>query len=313
MQGIHYELWARCQRIVGDRCGSRGASHGVSHMQRVTEQAILLYSMAPDGKLSSPEACLDLYGIILVAMLHDLADHKYDPHGDLYLSLHDFVSQEAAHWIHLATAPSPPQSLDVMALNRVGDASITQEGSLFSKQDVQMLLQEGVDGLCSRIIGCIQAISYSTETKRGLRWYEQVLPPRWQMIRNIVSDADKLEAIGEEGLQRCYAYVCEKYQERSSTKHHDESSSEAPEAVSALQDKVRIKNLEQILLKDVSTHYEEKLSRLASLFIVTPAGKFLAAPRHDAMARLLAEWQLRGPPPVASHWPDAARDGCGDG
>jgi uncharacterized protein len=55
-------------------------------------------------------------------------------------------------------------------------------------------------------LNCIESISFSKEYKWGLNWYESILPPEWILVRNIVSDADKIDAVGKIGLDRCIIY-----------------------------------------------------------------------------------------------------------
>lgn len=77
------------------------------------------------------------------------------------------------------------------------------------------------------------------------------------LIRDIVSDADKLEAIGIQGLIRCAEFCKEK---------------------GIQEDKI---------IAAVRSHCDEKLLRLYSGFIVTEPGRLLAKPLHDEMVELL--------------------------
>lgn len=67
----------------------------------------------------------------------------------------------------------------------------------------------------------IDRISYSKEVKmikaNNLDW-KCVLGVKGLIVRNIVSDADKLEAIGKIGLDRCIEYTKTKYFEKHSEK-----------------------------------------------------------------------------------------------
>ncbi|KAL5261363.1 hypothetical protein ACHWQZ_G007158 [Mnemiopsis leidyi] len=100
------------------------------------------------------------------------------------------------------------------------------------------------------IFDIISNVSYSKEVKglkKDLGQYE--------VLRNIVSDADKLEAIGEAGVLRCYQYQAEVHPHLST---------------------------EQVVA-DMKQHCEDKLLRLYSDYIRTRPGKELGADLHKAV------------------------------
>ncbi|EAN98017.1 hypothetical protein C3747_40g235 [Trypanosoma cruzi] len=235
MEAGHLLLWARCRRFVGDVCAGRDATHGLAHMETVTGNALLILHME-HGAASCPS--LTISRVILVAMLHDVADHKYDAAGRLIQQVREFLGAEKG--------------------------AITAAG---------MDSEEAF----SHALTTIEAVSFSKEKKQCMRWFEAKLPSDWVFVRDVVSDADKLEAIGEEGLRRCLVYTMHTLLIREGRQGWD--------AV-----------LQQRCLQGVKEHFVEKLSRLSKEFIVTAAGKFLAAPRHAAMERALQEWESQGLP-----------------
>lgn len=118
------------------------------------------------------------------------------------------------------------------------------------------------------IMNIIERISYSKENyaivnNLKLDWIETIgeLGIR---IRDIVSDADKLEALGKNGLVRCCVFTKEAY--------HLKTQKVIPY---------------EKLVRDVHTHAEEKLLRLAAEFIRTQPGKELAQPLHEELIQEL--------------------------
>ena len=122
----------------------------------------------------------------------------------------------------------------------------------------------------------IKYVSFSTENKAILAGsplnFPAILGAYYSQIRNIVSDADKLEAIGKIGIQRAVEYTTEA------------NPSFTPQQV----------------IEDVYKHAHEKLLRLATQFIKTPLARSIAARRHHEME----EWvQAHAPTPAPTSRP----------
>ena len=117
----------------------------------------------------------------------------------------------------------------------------------------------------------IKYVSYSTENKALIAGtpldFPLILGAYYSQIRNIVSDADKLEAIGKIGISRAIMYT-----------------TEANPTYTQAQ-----------VIADVHKHAHEKLLRLATQFIRTPLARSIATRRHKEME----EW-------LHSHTPTAA-------
>jgi len=111
----------------------------------------------------------------------------------------------------------------------------------------------------------VKLISYSSENRAIVAGtplnYKELLGEHYATVRHIVSDADKLEAIGKIGIDRCIEY----------TKH---SNPGIPE---------------EDIVKEVKKHADEKLIRLKDEFIRTPTGMFLAEALHEEMLMILSE------------------------
>lgn len=107
------------------------------------------------------------------------------------------------------------------------------------------------------ILLTIKYVSYSEQLK--LYGYEKpdwkILPDYMIPVRNFVSDADKIEALGIIGVHRCLGY--------SRHKHPDED--------------------ELFHVGHLINHYDEKLSKLASKFMNCQIAKEIAAVQHEIM------------------------------
>ncbi len=123
----------------------------------------------------------------------------------------------------------------------------------YNDPDTMMLIEDIID-----------RISFSKENKalinNELLDWEDVLGEKGCIIRDIVSDADKLEAIGKDGLDRCIMFTRESNPE--------------------------LKDDE--IINKVKKHSHEKLLRLKDEFIRTIPGKKMADPLHNEMLRVLA-------------------------
>lgn len=112
------------------------------------------------------------------------------------------------------------------------------------------------------VVDVIDHISYSSEVSyhiqspdvsinlSRMRWLKN-LTTNTLIARNVVSDADKLEAIGRRGIDRCIDFIKHRHPEII---HDDQQIN--------------------IMLKQ---HYDEKLKILAQYYIVTEKGKQMAA------------------------------------
>lgn len=116
------------------------------------------------------------------------------------------------------------------------------------------------------ILNIIDHISYSKENRALILGsgtpidFRSVLGGFGEIVRNIVSDADKLEALGKIGFDRCVDFTKHSYKE----KYGVDISYDA-------------------LKNNVIAHSHEKLLRLKDEFIRTEYGKQLAIPLHNEL------------------------------
>ena len=112
-----------------------------------------------------------------------------------------------------------------------------------------------VDSHVTFIMSIIENVSFSVEKRDGYpHFLENLLP-----VRDAVSDADKIEAIGPIGIKRCAGYTIKQYKKIGQPLELDE------------------------LKRKVAEHANEKLLRLARDYIHTQAGKQMALPMHKFM------------------------------
>lgn len=130
---------------------------------------------------------------------------------------------------------------------------------------IQSMFGDDVD----LILNTILRTSYSNEINMineygELDWSEK-LGKDGLILRNIVSDADKLEAIGLQGVYRCMTYNLELLKKKSST------------------------IVEEELIENVKKHADIKLLKLSEKFIKTPIAKEMAIALHNEMVNILAD------------------------
>jgi HD superfamily phosphodiesterase len=197
------EILQKLNSFVRITCKDRDDSHGFEHMSQVTQNAIKILQ---NENITNKNIIIKT---IIVAMLHDVADHKYDKDGTLHKRVESFI------------------------------AIISNE---------------------KYIMKIIDYISYSKEQRaidnKTPIDYENELGYENAIVRHIVSDADKLEALGHIGFERCKEY----------NKHINKDISES--------------DLEKLMV----LHADEKLLRLKDHFMRTNSGKLMAEKLHNELA-----------------------------
>lgn len=157
--------------------------------------------------------------------------------------------------------------LSVSWLHDVADRKYDYDGTL--KQQLEIFVESMFGRDTTLILDIIIRTSYSfeismIEEKGKLDWLEK-LGIDGVLLRNIVSDADKLEAIGYQGVVRCMTYNLELLKKNSNIKP----------------------NFEELIVP-VKIHAQKKLLKLCDNFIRTDTGKLLAKPLQEEMIYLLS-------------------------
>jgi len=222
MSGIFQNALSELEEFVIATVSHRAPSHSDAHMRKVFNTATKLYiETYGEEEISHPRYLL----MSVVAWLHDVPDHKFlheDP--TLLIKVSDFLN-------------------------------------LFTNTHQEYVKDSSYEELfkTSKLMSIIERISFSKEKKNGDSDWCIVLGTEGIEIRNLVSDADKLEAIGIEGLERCAAFA-EEVAER------DNISADR-----------------KYILKHVIEHYHDKLKLLGTQYCRTEAGKKLAEPLDREM------------------------------
>ena len=227
-------LIAKLAAFVKETCGHRKPSHSHQHMHKVYRSSKRIYTALypEDQDQSKPLYLL----VAIIAWLHDVSDHKYDDEQrTLAKKVEAFITEL------LTEAAGLPQ--------------IQQEEQL-----KEVFTTE-------RVMNIIARISFSKEKKNGQKDWLEKMGELGILARNIVSDADKLDAIGENGIDRCREYTIEHYEK--------EHGGEAPD--------------EGYVRRCIVEHYHEKLKLLASDYIRTEPGKELAKGLDEEMAEVVEE------------------------
>lgn len=166
---------------------------------------------------------------------------KFDESHDVF---HALAVYENARDIAIHDYPSFNDNI-LMFASLLHDVCDHKYPSSITKEQRNKFIQTHLsDTEAQTVIDIIDNISYSQEVK-GKR---KTLEYPFSIYQNIVSDADKIEALGEIGIRRCEIFTLEKG---------------------------------GIVPKDVVIHSHEKLLHLKDKYIRTSRGKQLAEPRHQ--------------------------------
>ena len=182
---------------------------------------------------------------------HGHAHMKAVAETSSYLVFVDFFDKDGSMMLDTITAAW---------LHDVADHKYDYDGTLEQRLD-----EFGIANIpnYTDIKQVIKYVSYSTEHKALIAGtpldFKQILGDYYSNIRDIVSDADKLESIGVKGMERSLTYNTD----TNPTFTHAQ------------------------VIAEVRKIYNEKLVKLATQFIRTPTARTIAQKEHTAMEEWL--------------------------
>lgn len=182
---------------------------------------------------------------------HGHAHMKAVAETSSYLLFVDFFDKDGSMMLDTITAAW---------LHDVADHKYDHDGTLEQRLD-----EFGIANIpnYTEIKQVIKYVSYSTEHKALIAGtplnFKQILDDYYSNIRDIVSDADKLESIGVKGMERSLTYNTD----TNPTFTHAQ------------------------VMTEVRKIYNEKLVKLATQFIRTPTARTIAQKEHTAMEEWL--------------------------
>lgn len=227
-------FWHKLSSFVYEVCEGRDESHGYDHMEKVAINSVKIFNELYNVNYDNYDNYNDLIEhklklVIIVAWLHDVNDHKYvnENNNDIKKLMVSFLR--------------------------------TLYPDNYKNNDNQKF---------KIIFDIIDRISFSKEKKirdkDGYYDWLNVLGEIGLEIRDIVSDADKLEALGKIGFGRCKMYTEEIYFKKYNKK--------IPY---------------NILKENIIKHSHEKLLLLKDEYIRTDIGKKMAQPLHEQLLECL--------------------------
>lgn len=218
------------------------------------------------------QAPFDARWNILSEFVAETCKGRDDSHGYAHMKAvaetSKFIIQQ--DWVYEdETGSLMLDAITVAWLHDIADHKYDHDGTL--EQRLDAFGRTNISNY-NEIKNVIKYVSFSTENKAILAGtplnFPAILGAYYSQIRDIVSDADKLEAIGTIGIQRCLEY----------TTHTNPTYTHAQ------------------VISDVKKHADEKLLRLASQFIKTPTARTIATHRHKEMEEWLQTATLPTPP-----------------
>jgi HD superfamily phosphodiesterase len=164
------DVFNLCYRFAQEICKGRDESHSINHLLAVTENSLLIIEELLKTNNTQQITVGILEDVVTCAILHDIADYKYDRDNVLSKQVKGYINDLCKY--HKTTDTSSDDLWWII------------DNLSFSKE---------------RKAGSVKNLVKNTYTNFPF-------PNKLILIRNIVADADRLEAIGEIGAKRCIVY-----------------------------------------------------------------------------------------------------------
>ena len=185
---------------------------------------------------------INTHKLLIASMLHDVCDDKYKDKSISNLQLQQFIESIVPTVTKLQDFPnSSGSSNDYVA----------------------------------EVLNIIGSVSFSKQVKK--QTHELTLNPSDLLILKILRDADRIEAIGMKGIQRCYVYTKENLSKDS---QNESDSKRLKTATQSELDRLVIQHCHEKLLK----LYEER-------YISTDAGRAIALPLHKEVVDFVRSFE----------------------
>jgi len=223
--GIYHKYCEKLSQFVKEVCQGRPDDHGFKHMQEVAQNC-------HKHRYECIEKNLDTHlKLMTVAWLHDVADHKFTKNNpDLKVKLENFLKE---------IRPDDYQIISSI----IDDISFSKENQLY---------KSGV-------------LKFEPDDMEADRYWIEKYGKENARIRNIVSDEDKLLALGKTGVKRCIEYNLQRIETEIEEKYQKNDKEEKDK-------KEEAKSITDILKEDIYKHCQEKLFILPK-FMRTKSGK----------------------------------------
>ena len=229
---------ASTKAFVAHVLAERQESHGYGHACIVFDTAMQLVTQIERNDATpfdqAVAACWGLQEVVeaivgMAALVHDVCDHKF-VHEGMHDTLKGQLDVQLAKGAHMALIAAGVATSDV---------------------------DERVATVVQYVDTIVRNVSYSKEKRGELEQMDSGV----LYMRNVVSDADKLDAIGIKGVERCRLYACEVAERNAPSTPLDEDA----------------------IMQEVLTHMDEKLLLLKDKYIRTAAGQRMAEQPHADM------------------------------
>lgn len=222
----------------------------------------------PSGTLhaaySSPDAVQERWDLLSDFVERTCADRD-ESHGHAHMKAVAEMSRHIIHEDYRDRRHYRHLMMDVITaawLHDIADHKYDHDGTLEQRLDEFGYKNFMNYGELKKVI---KYVSFSSENKAIFAGtpldYDSLLTPYYALVRHIVSDADKLQAIGKIGITRALMYT------RDSNPTYTEAQ----------------------VIVDVRKHADEKLLRIATEFMRTPTGRMLAQKEHEEMVNELQQ------------------------